>query len=419
MTGNTITAPLKPFKFLLPESVVEAGFLFALLFGVLGPIPRYFGFLIAIIGLFFRKPEIIPFLKGLPVSVKFSFPLLLIWGAINTAISVDSFFFWGKGWSLVLEFVFSVLLATFVLRFSGAFERWRFYMILVVFFIGGFTLWSFVFNGKTEGFFPLHTFPSTITIPLFSLTLLSIFDGRGNWRGNILHFAGLFLLTAMFLIGLSSGALISNMFAFLWLLILFRPSRKNLMLFLSAVVLTGVCLSITLPLSGHWPLVQKKIRAEIAQLSAFSDPVKLTSKRSQIWEAAFFLAQRHPAGIGWDQFENTVKKYIEKKQLTRKHFFPSIHNEFLTLLVEGGIPSLGAYILFLWGCFSILLSLARKKERLKSALLGSAFAGILVFALVGGIFDERQILAVYFWTIFGAILSQHESVVVTEGERLL
>jgi hypothetical protein len=89
------------------------------------------------------------------------------------------------------------------------------------------------------------------------------------------------------------------------------------------------------------------------------------------------------------------------------------------LLVEGGIPSLGAYILFLWGCFSILLSLARKKERLKSALLGSAFAGILVFALVGGIFDERQILAVYFWTIFGAILSQHESVVVTEGERLL
>ncbi|NLE90002.1 MAG: O-antigen ligase family protein [Dehalococcoidales bacterium] len=418
MFGDRVTFAVKRFKF-LPQSVVEAGFLIALMFGSLGPVPRYSGWFIAIIGLLIEKNEVSKFVKSLPLLIKVSFAILLVWGAGVTILGAQSLFYWAKGWSLVLEFAFSVLLSAFVLRFPDSFERWRHYMVLVVCFIGGFTLWAFVFNGKTEGLFPLHTFPSTVTIPLFSLTVLAAFDGRGNWRGNILHFTSLFLLVAMFLIGLSSGALVSNTVALVVFLCLFRPSGKALALFFTLAFLVGVCLSVTLPTSKHWSLVQRKIRSEIAQLSSFSDPVKLTSKRNNIWEASFFLAKRHPAGIGWNQFENIVKNYIEKKQLTRKHFFPSIHNEYLTVLVEGGIPSFVAYLLFLGVCISVLHSLARNKERLKSALLGSAFAGILVFALVGGLFDERQILAVYFWTIFGAILSQHDNIIVREEERLL
>ena len=416
MIRNALILTLKRFDYLLPESVAEAGFLFALFFGVLGPIPRYFGFLITIIGLFFRKAEIVPFLRGLPISVKISFSLLLIWGAINTALHVDSFFLWGKGWSLVFEFVFSVLAAAFVFRNTGAFERWRSYMVLLVIFMGGFTLWSFVINGKMEGFFSLHTFPSTITIPLFPLIILSFFDGRGKWRGNILHFMALFLLITMFLIGLSSGALVSNMVALISLLLLFRPSRKSAMFFMTALVLAGVCLFIILPLSRYCPSVQNTIRSEIGQLSALSDPAKFTSKRNQIWEAAFFLAKRHPGGIGWNHFEKKKKKYIQEKQLIRKQPSNQIHNEYLTLLVEGGIPSLLAYLLFLWGCLTVLYSLRKKKDSLKVALLGSTFAGILVFALIGGIFDERQVLAVYFWTIFGAIISQNEGMLSIGGE---
>lgn len=129
-----------------------------------------------------------------------------------------------------------------------------------------------------------------------------------------------------------------------------------------------------------------------------------------------FLAKRHPGGIGWNHFEDTVEKYIQEKQLIRKQPSNQIHNEYLTLLVEGGIPSLLAYLLFLWGCLTVLYSLRKKKDSLKVALLGSTFAGILVFALIGGIFDERQVLAVYFWTIFGAIISQNEGMLSIGGE---
>lgn len=292
-------------------------------------------------------------------------------------------------------------------------------MALLVCVMGGLTLWSLIIKGNMNGLFSVHTFSAMITIPLFSLTMLSAFDEEGYWRGNVLHLVAPFFLIVLFFIGLSSGALVSNMVAIIVLLALFRPSRKKLALFFTTLVLAAACLSVVLLLSGHWPSVKERIQGEIAQLTALDDPDVLTSKRSQIWEAAFFCARRHPAGIGWDQFEKTVKYYIGEKQLVQERCFSSIHNEYLTLLVEGGIPSLGAYLLFLWGCFSILHSLTRRKERLKSALLGSAFAGIMVFALVATIFDERRILAIYFWTIFGAILSQHESVKKPGREVLL
>lgn len=400
-----ISFPTRHIREMLPVSMVEAGFLFAILFGILGPIPRYLGFLVSIIGMICRRKEVACFLKNLPLSIKISFTTLLFWGAIST-LTAESFYSWVKGWTLVLEFVFTVLLASFALRSQEAFSRWKKYSYFLVFYMGSFTLWAFLVNGKTEGLFSLHTFPSTITIPLFPLVLSSLFYKKIKFPTLMFVWIVFFLLISMILIGLSSGALLSNAFAFLVFFVINRPPKKHLALFFICGILVLACIAATLPFSRYWPAVETKIHSEISQLSSFSDLTKLTSNRSDIWGGAFFLIKKHPEGIGWNQFEATVKKYIAENQLEKKHLFPQIHNDYLNVLVEGGIVSFVAYLIFLWKCIYIIISLLKDKDRLTAAFLGSAFTGVSVFALAGGLFDERKILALYFWTVFGAILSR-------------
>lgn len=401
-------------KRFIPCSITEAGFLIALMLAPLGPVPRYFGWLIAIIGLIRQRSEVKGMMKGLPLFLKISFSVLLLWGGGITLFKSPDLFYWVKGWSLVVEFVFSVLLACFVLRLPGAFTRWRFYTELLILCLGIHISWSFFFNGHGQGIFPLHTFPSTITIPLFSIILLPLITKAPSLGGRFLHYSSLLSLCAMFMIGLSSGALVSNVGALLVFLLILRPGKKQIAAALVVLTLGGLILAAVLPSTKQWPVLKSLFLSEISQLSSFADPVKLTSQRNFIWEAALYISKRHPEGIGWGQFESVVKQYIEKNELAAKHLFPSIHNEFLTVLVEGGVLSFAAYFLFLGGCFAVIASRIRSKSRWMAALLGGSITGILLFALVGGIFDERQMLAVYFWTVFGAIISQHEKIALPE-----
>ena len=240
------------FSILVPESLVEAGFLFAFAIRGYGPIPGI-SVLIALMGSVSRKSELASFFKSLPLFVKISLSFLLIWGAMITAFKADSFFSWGKGWSLVIEFAFWVLLAAFVLRSSRAFERWRYFMALLVCVMGGLTLWSLIIKGNMNGLFSVHTFSAMITIPLFSLTMLSAFDEEGYWRGNVLHLVAPFDSAVLYWpFERGPGIEQSPLLCFLR----FPAFKKNSRF--TTLVRQLACPSSLL--SGHWPSVKERIQ---------------------------------------------------------------------------------------------------------------------------------------------------------------
>jgi O-antigen ligase len=217
----------------------------------------------------------------------------------------------------------------------------------------------------------------------------------------------LFLVTL--LTGLTSGSILAIAGSFAVFLVIVKPSFKNLSLMGIKIASVAVFVFFLALSSGKQEMLLGPLRSELAQIFSLGDSQKMTSGRSLIWKDSVRIFRDNPLGTGWGQFEETFQKYPDMSWFTIYDGPPSApHNEFISVLVEGGLVSLGAYFLFWTGLLSVLFSMERRDgtEFEKVALLSSLLTGVFLFSLVGGIFDERKLLAIYFWTVFGAVLSQ-------------
>jgi len=399
-----------PFAGYLPSSMAEIGFLMALVLAPFGPVLRYLGWLIAIIGLLREKCKFKIMIKNLPGWSKVSFSILIGWGAIITVLSASSLSSFLKGWSLSLEFVFSVLLACFVLADHEAFRRWKMVSRLFLVFLGlnGY-LWMSG-NGYSTGVFSsFPTFYSTIAIPLAPLAIFPILVKSGSIRSYFFNLVVVVFLALMLLSGLSSGSMLAILISTVVMFVLIRPSAKEILL---ATIKTGLIAIIVVSLalvSGKQDVFWGKMKTEIGQILNLNDTSKLTSGRNLIWKDSIDMAKDFPLGTGWGFFRERFMEKKDRAWFSRFHSAPSApHNDFLSVLVEGGVLSFFAYVLF-WACLvRILFNSIRNcgAEYGKTVLLSSLLVSVFMFSLVGGIFDERKTLAIYFWTVFGAILAQ-------------
>ena len=393
----------------MPTDIVEAGFLFALLMGPFGPVLRYLGWLMALLGIVRRRSDWRRNFSTIPGWTKISFGLLLVWGGIITFYRSPDLHLFLKGWSVIFEFEFAVLLAFFVLRNPVSAKRCRSVVMILVILLGSSAVLGLFPDTRSLGIFShFPTFYSTIAIPLAPVAIMPLLYEKRFSLSRFFDYLAFASLLLMSLIGLSSGAVLSIGGSLAVMVVVLRPGFRR-----SALLLLKVALVVVLVLgfsfvSGKEDVIFGKIRAEAMQLLAIDDSNKLTSGRSFIWKGAIHLFRENPLGIGWGFFES---QFTENRNLEWFNYYegpPSApHNEFLSVLVEGGVVSLAAYLLFWAGCVMTVFRLVRNSgaDRSKAAILAASLSGVFLFSLVGGIFDERQKLAIYFWTIFGAVLA--------------
>src|SRR6056297_155117 len=148
-------------------SFTEFGFLLAIFTAPWGPVIRYAGWLLAIIGLAIDKRKGHSFRGFMDPMVSWSLMLLIISAfGVSFGILQDSLHSWGRGFSLVLEFVFAIWLAAYVLKEPGAIKRWKYVWL------AGIILSILHLTTGEFGLFPKRLFSNINTTGIYFLIIL-------------------------------------------------------------------------------------------------------------------------------------------------------------------------------------------------------------------------------------------------------
>lgn len=139
---------------------------------------------------------------------------------------------------------------------------------------------------------------------------------------------------------------------------------------------------------------------------------KLGAGRGYIWIEAIDVIKRNPLGVGL----NNYQEYTIKHKIRYKTAGSSVHNVFLHVTAETGIPGLFAYLFFLGTIlFKVRHAGNFKNKELYHWFMGSfaAIIGILTCSMfISNIYRENLFVAV---AIFLAIFSLHRKSIVGES----
>lgn len=392
---------------LRPEGLLQFGFFFALMLTPFAPGYKYLGWTIMLLGLIKERKAFGAFIRELPALPKAAFLIILVYGAFVTFLNQRDPELWAKGYSLVVEFAFCTLAAAFLLRTQRAFNKWQLYIKIFIIIYGVLCIIGYMSSGTNTSIFSLYTFSSTITIPLLSSIFSVFFFPPAGRPMRVLGISAALLAAVMVLLGFSSGAMISDLFCIAVMIAAYRPKFRTVAVGAAVCAVLLACTGAYVSTLPETSTIKQHLRKESAQLSDFRDLSNFTTKRNEIWEAAYAMAKERPLGIGWGQFEREFQNKIDSGELPADTIpVCSTHNEFVGAMTEGGWVSLFAFIMLWAGFLSILIRNRRRMSKRDFVILSGALAGMFMFSLVGSIVDERKLLAFYFWTNFGAILGQ-------------
>lgn len=148
---------------------------------------------------------------------------------------------------------------------------------------------------------------------------------------------------------------------------------------------------------------------EMKQISS-GDIKTLTTKRDEIWLAALYYIKQKPFfGWGVNKFAAVHKEFLEAfadtLKLTSKRVFVHVHNLYLMIAFEVGIPGmlifLTAMLLPIWDSFKRLFFSANKGDVWVIAFF-SMFLGQLIYSLAGEMIHHmRADVAVLLWVCWG------------------
>lgn len=387
-------------------SLTEFGFLWSLFFAAWGPVPRYFGWLLALIGLALEFKRGKSFRGTLdPVVVRLLL-FILAWGIpVTLALKPDLTSFL-KGYSLALEFAFSLWLSA---RVYGEEARKRFWTVLLasaaIAAVQSFH--AFYFNRNFAGLFS-----NINTLGFYAVILLPLFVSRAFDANSPLMW--ILSVALLFITGMSSStsAWITGVFSLC--LLAFFAGRK----YWAKLLLLLLC--FLLFFGGVWKILERKnpkllasfslsIEREFHQIMSFRDSEAFTTSRSLIWKGAANLVRKRPLiGWGWGSFnekfaaENNSWWDPKIASLQAIHIGDA-HNMYLNLSIYGGIPTMAAVLwLFLFSGFRGI-SLSRKEKSYKWFWIGLSVVifSQFLYSIVGDVFSVRYKFACIFWYYMG------------------
>jgi putative inorganic carbon (HCO3(-)) transporter len=216
---------------------------------------------------------------------------------------------------------------------------------------------------------------------------LTLRDRR--WRTWWVVCSGVLILA---LLGtLSRGALVGLAAVVLWAGAT-RRTRVGGVLAGLFVVAGVVLLAFTL-----WrPLIDERLAAKSKVATANVE------SRKQYWRAAGSMAADHPLlGVGPGRFGIEARNYVRNDPLNLDD--PVVHNAYLEVLAEGGIPTLLAFLAFVGGSWALTVRARRQFEVAEDAdglRLTAAVQASLVVAIVSANFLSVQ-TSVPLWLLGG------------------
>lgn len=208
-------------------------------------------------------------------------------------------------------------------------------------------------------------------------------------RRRALWAACLALMVAATLATLSRGALVGLAALLVWAIASRRVPVVGVvaaLLTLGAVVLAAV---------AFWsPLIEEKVeqKGRVADENAAS--------RLGFWDAAARMAYDHPVmGVGPARFGEESDDYLLDSRSELDD--PAVHNSYLEIAAENGIPALLAFLAYLGGSW-VLLGRARRESEAAGdadgARLATALQAAFVVAVASAMFLSQQ-LALPLWLI--------------------
>ena len=387
-------------------SLTEFGFLWSLFFAAWGPVLRYFGWLIALFGLALEFKRGRSFRGTLDPLIARLLIFLLAWGLPTTFFLKPDFASFLKGYSLAMEFAFSLWLAA---RVYGEPERKRFWAVLVLSACIAViqTFYAFYFDRNFAGLFS-----NINTLGFYSVILLPLFTSWAFASNSSVMW--LLSVPLLFITGMSSSSSAWITVVFSLGLLAFFGGRK----YWPRLLLLLLC--FLLFFGGVWKILERRnpellaffslaIEREFHQLTAFRDPEVFTTHRSLLWKGTANLVKKRPLfGWGWGPFneefaaENSPWWDLQKTQLKAIHI-DDAHNMYLNLSAYGGIPTMVAvvWLFILAGLRGLFYARREETQKWFWIALSAVIFSQLLYSGVGDVFSIRYKFACIFWYYMG------------------
>lgn len=380
-----------------------------------GPIAHYIGWVFALSALIYGRIR-----YQTPLSVKLDkesrrilvfLILFLAWSMFAHVPSIDSFYVWGKGASIPLEFMTGLYLA---MRLIDTPEKRKKFGLAVIAVNA-----VFCYDVMFRPYFHFIGWNASLdngnAVALYALFMMPIFFCYAFWvfeKNSLLKY--FLCLTSMLLVvfsfssgGWSAAALQALIFVF-YAIAGKRMKFRSLLLLSAALILVFILLLTVL---GRGPF--DSLKREYEQIISFNDLESFTTHRTDTWRAAVFMAKDHlVGGCGWATFEASFEKNRKNMAAMLKYKWPMPiahpHSMYLSILYAGGLPSL----LFFMAAF--LLSLKRSWPRAGHKDTRDAIpwrlicfmllASQVVYGTNGDVFAARRDIAAFFWACWGLLL---------------
>lgn len=417
-------------NFLKKTGMVEFGFYWSVFFAVWGPVPRYLGWLIIIAGLIknYQKTYRGNLFSGLESKTKIVLVALLVWNGISSFVNEKDLHDFVKGFSMMLEFAFSLWIASIVFRKEGAIKRWALVFAVSIVPPILFTVFRIITEGLSSN--PAGPFNGNINslglyaslVAPFTLAIVLSLDSRKfvNLFLSGTFFAGvLVMLFTSFSIGPWGSALMGCL-VLLFLIRIFSIKIKYLWVFPVVVLFLSI-----FAFAGQGDYLLKRASGEINQLfSMRTNTDRFLGGRGGLFKGTIEMIKERPVlGWGWSDFGAKFTVYT-------KNNFPELgkfshnhaHNMYLDLTVSGGLPTL-VLIIFLF-CQGISGGIKKgSREGIEPFVRLVYFASVAtlisqVFYSIGGnVFDCRYNMAFLFWVMWGINLVNPRDVSLTKNEE--
>ena len=211
---------------------------------------------------------------------------------------------------------------------------------------------------------------------------------RWLWVAATLPIAGALLAT------LSRGALVGILALVVWAVLTRRFPIGGLLAAGAAAVAI-----VMLALFFWGPLIGERVQAKGKVASAN------VQSREALWRGAIRMAGDRPlTGVGPGRFGIASPAYVTDEVIELKQ--PVVHNSYLEVLAELGVPALIAFIGFLvaaWRCTRAAIARGKREHDPARVHLATAVQASLVVAIVSGMFISAEVI-VPMW-LFAALAS--------------
>ena len=380
-----------------------------------GPVAHYIGWFLALLSIVYGRirynaPLAVKLERDSRQIIYFLF-FFLLWSMFAHIPYVDSFYTWGKGASIPLEFLTGLYLA---MRLINTSDKRKVFGLAVV----AVNL-VFCFDVMFRPDFFMLGWNASLdngnSVASYSLLLMPFFFCYAFWyfeKNIVLKY--LLCLTSILLIifSFSSGGWVTAavqlaIFGF-YASVSKKTNLKSVILFIGASFLL---LSVIFSVFGKGPV--DSMKRELVQMMSFHDVDVLTTNRKDIWKVSLLMAKVHPVlGSGWTTFGTVFEKkrnnMAEMLSQSLEEHISHPHNMYLSILYSGGFPALFffmiAYVLSLKKSWSGVRYEVVSNEIPWHLICLISLVSISIYGTNGDVFEGRRDVSVIFWAVWGLLL---------------